>query len=337
PGSSILSAYYTSDSATATLSGTSMASPHVAGAAALYLSTAPNASPAQVAQVLIDNASLNKLSSVGSGSPNRLLYTAFVGGGTPPTFTPTATFTPLPTATPTFTPTPLPTSTPTPTGQPTAQPSPTPTPTVTATPTQPPAACTNLLQNGDFEQGRTVWSESSTHGYALICNQTSCGPAIAAHRGQYLSWLGGANNEISEIRQPVTLPAGQNAYLSYWYDIESNDYCGYDYGYVRVIVDGVTRTLKRYSLCWSAETNGWANAQLDLSQYAGKTVTVVFRSTTDYSYSSSLFVDDVALTTAANCTAGLGPVEQVTELGGEDVSSAVVKPAAPAGSAEHER
>lgn len=75
PGSSITSATNTSNTATAVLSGTSMAAPHVAGAAALYLSTNTSASPADVASALNSNSTPNKVTSAGSGSPNRLVYT----------------------------------------------------------------------------------------------------------------------------------------------------------------------------------------------------------------------------------------------------------------------
>lgn len=75
PGSSITSAWHTSTSASNSISGTSMASPHVAGAAALYLTNNPSASPATVRNWLYSNASTNRISNVGSGSPNRLLYT----------------------------------------------------------------------------------------------------------------------------------------------------------------------------------------------------------------------------------------------------------------------
>jgi len=75
PGSSITSAWYTSTSASNTISGTSMASPHVAGAAALYLTNNPSASPATVRNWLYSNATTNRISNPGSGSPNRLLYT----------------------------------------------------------------------------------------------------------------------------------------------------------------------------------------------------------------------------------------------------------------------
>ena len=84
PGSSIKSAWRGGNSATNTMSGTSMAAPHVAGAAALYLSTHSSASPSQVASAITSNATTGKVSSAGSGSPNRLLYTAYSGGGSPP-------------------------------------------------------------------------------------------------------------------------------------------------------------------------------------------------------------------------------------------------------------
>jgi subtilisin family serine protease len=74
PGSSIKSAWYTSTTATNTISGTSMASPHVAGAAALYLQRYPSASTSSVRGWLINNSTTGRLYSIGSYSPNRLLY-----------------------------------------------------------------------------------------------------------------------------------------------------------------------------------------------------------------------------------------------------------------------
>ncbi|GII67395.1 serine protease [Sphaerisporangium krabiense] len=81
PGSSIVST--ANSGGTATMSGTSMASPHVAGAAALYLSANPSATPAEVTKALTGNATPNVVKSPGSGSPNKLLYTGFIGGGGP--------------------------------------------------------------------------------------------------------------------------------------------------------------------------------------------------------------------------------------------------------------
>lgn len=94
PGSSITSAWYTSNTAINTISGTSMASPHVAGAAALYLETSPGASPSEVEQAIESNATPNKITGL-SGTPNLLLYTLNFGGGTtpPPNNPPTSSFT----------------------------------------------------------------------------------------------------------------------------------------------------------------------------------------------------------------------------------------------------
>ncbi|MEA2414406.1 MAG: hypothetical protein QOI58_1063 [Thermoanaerobaculia bacterium] len=75
PGEQIESDWYSSNTATAIDSGTSMAAPHVSGAAALYLQSHPNAFPAAVATALIAAASVNKVQDAGLSSPNRLLFT----------------------------------------------------------------------------------------------------------------------------------------------------------------------------------------------------------------------------------------------------------------------
>ncbi|CAL9533454.1 Extracellular serine proteinase [Streptomyces sp. enrichment culture] len=73
PGVSVTSASHTGDTRRVTWSGTSMAAPHAAGAAALHLSGHPRATPAQVAKALTDGAAAGKVSDPGPGSPNRLL------------------------------------------------------------------------------------------------------------------------------------------------------------------------------------------------------------------------------------------------------------------------
>jgi subtilisin family serine protease len=74
PGAGITSAWHTSSTATNTIGGTSMASPHVAGVAALVLQSNPAASPAAVADFIKTRATPNRLYSVGTGSPNLLLF-----------------------------------------------------------------------------------------------------------------------------------------------------------------------------------------------------------------------------------------------------------------------
>ena len=77
PGSSITSAWIGSTSATATISGTSMASPHVAGVAALFLARKGATAPAIVRDSLVANATVGKVTSPGRNSPNRLLFTNY--------------------------------------------------------------------------------------------------------------------------------------------------------------------------------------------------------------------------------------------------------------------
>jgi subtilisin family serine protease len=78
PGVSILSTAFSSDTATATVSGTSMAAPHVAGVAALYLEAVPDASASEVNAAILGLASGGILTNIGTGSPNLLLYSRVV-------------------------------------------------------------------------------------------------------------------------------------------------------------------------------------------------------------------------------------------------------------------
>lgn len=73
PGSDITSDWNTGDDATNTISGTSMATPHVVGAAAVYLGGHPDAAPADVATALTEGATPDKISNPGEGTPNKLL------------------------------------------------------------------------------------------------------------------------------------------------------------------------------------------------------------------------------------------------------------------------
>jgi serine protease len=74
----ITSAWHTSNTATNTISGTSMASPHVAGVMALYLANNPGATPAQVFQAVFNNSTKNIVTN-SSTANNHLLYSLFAG------------------------------------------------------------------------------------------------------------------------------------------------------------------------------------------------------------------------------------------------------------------
>ncbi|MFN8493770.1 MAG: M4 family metallopeptidase [Caldilineaceae bacterium] len=198
------------------------------------------------------------------------------------TATPTRTPTTAPTVTATNTPNgPTATPTNTPTGVPTVTKTPTPTPTKTPAPS-------TAIVNGNFESGRLVgWAETSSHYYALVM-------AGKGQNSSWGAWLGGANSEISEISQNFTVPVNGGT-LNYVYRIASADYCGYDYGYVRVN----NTNLKIYNLCASNATNGFVSGSASLSAYAGQTVTLKFRSSADSSLISSFYIDNVLFTAGA--------------------------------------
>jgi len=95
PGQGITSAFMGSNTATAVANGTSMATPFVTGAVALYLQAEPFATPAQVASTLLANATEDQLTNTGSGSPNLLLYTSFATQTAAPKFQPLTLYLPF--------------------------------------------------------------------------------------------------------------------------------------------------------------------------------------------------------------------------------------------------
>jgi hypothetical protein len=144
------------------------------------------------------------------------------------------------------------------------------------------------LVNCDFESGPSGWTEYSSHGYDVIVSSDKV--VVNTHSGNYLAWLGGIDDEQSYIRQQVTISAGA-PYLVYWHWIASEDACGFDFG--GVLVNG--SAVEVYDLCSSSSTGGWVKHSVNLSAYAGQSVTLQIRAETDAVLNSNLFVDDVSL------------------------------------------
>jgi subtilisin family serine protease len=85
PGNSVRTSSMTTDTSVTSVSGTSISSPLVAGAAALYLESHPAAAPSEVVSVITASATVGRVQLLGTGSPNRLLYTLeFLAGSPPP-------------------------------------------------------------------------------------------------------------------------------------------------------------------------------------------------------------------------------------------------------------
>ncbi|GAB4436992.1 MAG: hypothetical protein Kow0031_18800 [Anaerolineae bacterium] len=144
----------------------------------------------------------------------------------------------------------------------------------------------SVIPNGDFEAGPTGWTEYSSNGWDLITTNL---PAGATPRsGNWAAWLGGDSNEISYVAQQLTVPAGK-PYLTYWHWINSEDICGWDFG--GVVINGSVEDV--YTLCNAVNTNGWVKHAVNLSAYAGQSVSLQIRAETDSSFNSNLLVDDV--------------------------------------------
>jgi subtilisin family serine protease len=80
PGVGITAGWIGSNTATMTISGTSMATPHVAGVALLLREANPTATPAQIASLITNNATVGKITGAGTGTPNKLLFMGFITG-----------------------------------------------------------------------------------------------------------------------------------------------------------------------------------------------------------------------------------------------------------------
>ena len=126
------------------------------------------------------------------------------------------------------------------------------------------------LANGGFESGPGIgWEEYSLLGLPVIVDtKTLFDPGadiqVTPHTGDWAAWLGGENNELSYIRQQVTIGSAAPV-LGYWHWIQSTDTCGFDLA--RILVDGVQ--VRSYSLCRNSNTGGWVKQTVDLGAYAG--------------------------------------------------------------------
>ena len=145
------------------------------------------------------------------------------------------------------------------------------------------------ILNGDFEAGQDgSWTEYSTNGWPLVIHESSS--IVSSHSGSWHVWLGGELDETSRVSQSVLVKPGLSM-LHYWYWNSSDEIlCSSDY--FRIKVNSAPRLTT--GLCTASNTGGWVEGALDLSAYAGSTVTLMFEVTTDYVYYSYVFLDDVS-------------------------------------------
>jgi subtilisin family serine protease len=330
PGSNITSSWNTNDTATNTISGTSMATPHVTGALALYLQTNPTASPATATQALINNSTPNKVTNPGTGSPNRLLFTVFGGGGGGDTTPPTTSIT-------------SPANGATVSGTTTVSAnasdnvgvsrvelyvdgglvgSDTTAPYQIAWNTTTAANGSHGLQTRAFDAAGNVGSSAvvtvtvsnATGGGQLIVNGgfegsaspwTLSGAAFWStggnhHSGTGYSILGASNNATGSEFQTVTIPAGHPANLTFWLNITTSESLttAFDFLFVEVrsTSGALLGTLGSFSNRNAVtSTNAYTQRAFSLAAWRGQTVRLQFRGTTDVTLPTSFRIDDVSL------------------------------------------
>ena len=172
-------------------------------------------------------------------------------------------------------------------GSATPPPSPTPGPTATPVPTPTPSSggCTGqLLLNPGFESGQANWS--STSG---VINTDGA----YSHSGVGYSWLDGyGTTHTDTLSQSVTIKSGCGATLTYYLWITTQESTTtYAYDTLKLSINGtVKQTFSNLN-----HTSGYVQKSLDLSAYAGQTVTIKWTGSEDASLATNFWIDDTAL------------------------------------------
>ncbi|BAJ26266.1 MULTISPECIES: M1 family aminopeptidase [Kitasatospora] len=157
------------------------------------------------------------------------------------------------------------------------------------------AACTpaQVLANGGFESGSTPWTSSS----GVITSGGSQSP----HGGTSYAWLDGYGSAHTDtLAQTVTLPAGcTNATLSFWLHVDTAE-TSTTSAYDKLTAKVGSTVLAAYSNLDAAA--GYQKKTLDLSAYAGQTVSLSFGGVEDSGLQTSFVLDDLALDTSGGTT-----------------------------------
>ncbi len=154
------------------------------------------------------------------------------------------------------------------------------------------------LPNANFDSGHVAWTEDSTNAFPLLYQENTGGAPASAHTSPWLAWLGGANTEVSDLWQQLTVPNGTGPfYLYFRYQISSDETnCSQvtpsDTFTLRINntqVDGLV-------VCNAFNTGAnWTEFSFvpDFSAYAGQTIALHLVVSTDANLTSSVYVDSL--------------------------------------------
>jgi subtilisin family serine protease len=262
PGGSITAAWIGSNSATNTISGTSMASPHVAGVVALYLVENGAQSASAVAAAINGNATTGVVGNPGTGSPNRLLYSIFGAAPPPPPGT-TVFFDNFETAL-----------------------------GWTTNPSGTDTATTGAWQRANPEtttSGGTLQQGTTPSGVNALVTGAAAGASVGAND---------VDGGVTSVQSPaIALPSGTLSlsfafYMAHLYNSSSADF-------LRVSIVGPGGTTQVFQEVGAANTDNaaYATQTVNISAFAGQTVRILIQAA-DASTASLVeaAVDDVRIT-----------------------------------------
>jgi len=167
-----------------------------------------------------------------------------------------------------------------------------------------PQGCSNMIVNGTFETD-DAWRDISGERTVLIDTELP-------HTGKRSAWLGGTDKEsINYIYQDIAIPANATRIQLEYYRFLHSETSGLsglfasDAKFGAVIADTKGNIIGAIEKLVSSQADDrWQAKQIDLSQFAGKTIRLAFTSENPPGNVSSMFVDDVALVV---CTTGTAP------------------------------
>lgn len=155
----------------------------------------------------------------------------------------------------------------------------------------------NGFANGGFECRGGNWTYYSRHNeYHLWALGSS--DSLLAHGGGWFVWLGGPVNEITAVGQDLTV-SSDKPNLVFWSVVGTRETnCDNDSATVRVNRGTQSDIVFTMGLCEASKSNGvWQRKSVSLAAFAGQTVNIEFRATTNGALPSSWFLDDIEMTT----------------------------------------